>query len=57
LILGETGVGKEVMADTLQRLSPRCEQPLLRLNCAALPETLLESELFSVDKLTHAAAA
>src|SRR5262249_2393720 len=42
LILGETGSGKDVYAEALHRASPRAEQSLLRLNCAALPESLLE---------------
>jgi two-component system, NtrC family, response regulator AtoC len=46
LILGETGVGKEGLAEMVHRLSPRGKKPFLRLNCAALSETLLESELF-----------
>jgi DNA-binding NtrC family response regulator len=50
LILGETGAGKEVMAETLHRLSPRAKGPFLRLNCAALSESLLESELFGHEK-------
>ncbi len=50
LLLGETGVGKEVLAETIHRLSPRNKMPLLRLNCAALSETLLESELFGYEK-------
>lgn len=41
LLLGETGVGKEVLAETVHRRSPRREAPFLRLNCAALSETLL----------------
>jgi DNA-binding NtrC family response regulator/pSer/pThr/pTyr-binding forkhead associated (FHA) protein len=50
LLLGETGVGKEVLAEQLHRRSPRAEKRLLRLNCAALPEALLESELFGHEK-------
>ena len=41
LVLGETGVGKEVMAETIHRRSPRADHPFLRLNCAALPERSL----------------
>jgi len=50
LILGETGVGKDVLAETIHRMSARAKMPLLRLNCAALSETLLESELFGYEK-------
>jgi two-component system response regulator AtoC len=50
LVLGETGVGKEVLAERIHRLSPRAAEPLLRLNCAALAESLLESELFGHEK-------
>jgi two-component system, NtrC family, response regulator AtoC len=46
LVLGETGVGKEVIAEQLHARSPRTSQPLVRLNCAAFGEQLLESELF-----------
>jgi len=50
LVLGETGVGKERMAEELHRRSPRSAKPLLRLNCAALSDSLLESELFGHER-------
>jgi len=50
LILGETGVGKEVFAETIHRLSARKAGPFISLNCAALSESLLESELFGYEK-------
>lgn len=50
LILGETGVGKDVLAERIHRGSPRSEAPLVRLNCAALSPTLLESELFGYER-------
>jgi len=50
LILGETGVGKEVIAEQLHRQSPRATGPFVRLNCGSLPESLLESELFGHEK-------
>jgi anaerobic nitric oxide reductase transcription regulator len=46
LVTGETGVGKELVVRTLHRLSARAEQPLVYVNCAALPESIAESELF-----------
>lgn len=50
LITGETGVGKEVVAQNLYAESPRAHQNFVKINCAALPETLLESELFGFEK-------
>jgi psp operon transcriptional activator len=46
LVIGERGTGKELIAERLHRLSTRWDEPLVTLNCAALPETLIEAELF-----------
>ena len=50
LITGESGVGKEVLADRIQRLSRRQDKPYVKVNCTAIPANLLESELFGYEK-------
>jgi PAS domain S-box-containing protein len=50
LILGESGVGKGLIADLIQKNSSRAEKPLIEINCGAIPESLIESELFGYEK-------
>jgi DNA-binding NtrC family response regulator len=56
LLLGETGVGKEVFARTLHEQSSRCNESFIAINCAAIPHDLVESELFGVEKGAYTGA-
>ena len=56
LLLGESGTGKELLGEALHSLSPRSAGPLVRVNCAAIPESLIEAELFGVERGAYTGA-
>ena len=53
VVYGETGVGKELVVQNLYQKSNRIGKPFVKVNCAALPDTLLESEMFDFDRVMH----
>ncbi len=57
LFTGESGVGKEKFASMLHKISPRKDQPFIAVNCAAIPDTLIESELFGVERGAYTGAS